>query len=63
MCTLQFVNIQSSFYLYIQKGSDFFNPFVPNAPSVYPLKTSENRKFSDVFRGVDKGCIGNEWVN
>ena len=26
----------------------FMNPFVPNAPSLYPLKTSENHK---VFRG------------
>ena len=36
------------------------NPFVPNAPFLYPLR------FSDVFRGgggVEKGCIGNEWVN
>ena len=33
-----------------------FNPFVLNAPFHYPLKTSENRK-------VEKGCIGNEWVN
>ena len=36
-----------------------FNPFVPNAPILYPLKTSENRK---VFQGVEKGCIGNKWV-
>ena len=28
------------------------NPFVPNAPFLYLLKISENRKvFSDVFRG------------
>ena len=32
------------------------NPFLPNAPCLYPLKTSENNK------GVDKGCIGKEWV-
>ena len=35
----------------------FFNPFVPNAPFLYLLKTSENRK------EVEKGCIGNKWVN
>ena len=30
----------------------YVNPFVPNAPSTYPLKESENRvRFSDVFRG------------
>ena len=28
-----------------------FNPFVPNAPFLYPLKILENLKFSDVFRG------------
>ena len=33
-----------------------FNQFVPSAPFLYPLKTSENRK------GVQKGCIGNKWV-
>ena len=32
-----------------------FNPFVPNAPFLYPLKTSENLT-------VGKGRIGNKWV-
>ena len=40
-----------------------FNPFVPDAPFFYPLKTSENRKVFWCFQGVEKGCIGNEWVN
>ena len=31
------------------------NPFVPNAPFLYPLKTSENRK-------VEKRCTGSKWV-
>ena len=35
----------------------FINPFVPNLPFLYPLKTSENRI------GVEKGYTGNEWVN
>ena len=39
------------------------NPFVPNAPFVYPLKTSENSKVFWCFQGVEKGYIGNEWVN
>ena len=43
-------------YLYV-------NPFVPNAPFLYPLKTSENQKVLRCFQGVEKGCIGNEWVN
>ena len=34
------------------------NRFVPNAPFLYPLKTSEN-----LFSGVQKGCIGYKWVN
>ena len=32
-----------------------FNPFVSIAPFLYSLKTS-------CFRGVVKGCIGNEWI-
>ena len=38
------------------------NPFVPNAPFLYPLNTSENRKVFSCFQGVEKGYIGNEWV-
>ena len=30
-------------------------------PFSNPLKTSENRKIF-CFQGVEKGCIGNEWV-
>ena len=33
-----------------------FNPFVPNAPFLYPLKTSEN------YTMVERGCTGNECV-
>ena len=39
-----------------------FNPFVPNAPFLYPLKTLENRKVFWCFQGVEKGCMKNEWV-
>ena len=39
-------------------------PSVPNTPFLYLLKTLENRvSFSNVFRGVEKGCIGDKWVN
>ena len=31
------------------------SPFVPNAPFLYPLTTC--------FERVEKGCIGNKWVN
>ena len=40
-----------------------FNIFVPNAPFLYLLKTSENLTAFLCFQGVEKGCIGNEWVN
>ena len=39
------INFNTTFLLYL-------NPFVPNAPFLYPLKTS----------GIEKGCIGNEWL-
>ena len=38
------------------------NPFVLNAPFLYPLETLENRKIFGCFQGVEKGCIGSEWV-
>ena len=34
------------------------NPFIPNVPFPYHLKTSENRKVFWCLQGVDKGCIG-----
>ena len=40
-----------------------FNPFVPNAHFLYFLKTSENRKDFWCFQGVEKGCIGDKWIN
>ena len=40
----------------------YLNQFVPNAPFLYPLKTSKNRKAFKYFQGEEKGCIGNEWV-
>ena len=43
--------------------SDVFNPFVSNAPILYSLKTSENRKVFWYIQGVEEGCIGNKWIN
>ena len=40
----------------------FINPLVPNVPFLYPLKTSENLTVFWCFQGVEKWCIGNEWV-
>ena len=38
---------------------DFLDPFSTNVPLLYPLKTSVNQRFSDVFRSWD---IGIKWV-
>ena len=48
--------------LNLKKVRGTIDPFVSNAPLLYPLKTSENRKVF-CFQGVEKGCIGNKWVN
>ena len=34
------------------------NPYSPNFTFLYPLKTSENRRFSDVFRGYSNVALG-----
>ena len=42
------------------------NPFVPNAPFLYPLKTSENltENLSFLMFSMGReGWIGNKWVN
>ena len=39
------------------------NLFVPNAPFLYPQKTSENLTVLLCFQEVEKGCIGKELVN
>ena len=33
------------------------SPFYPNVPFLYPLKTSENQSFFDVFRGYGNGTL------
>ena len=38
-------------------------PFIPNAPILYSLKASEIFTVFWCFQGVEKGCIGNKWVN
>ena len=50
--------------LYQQKDLDrinkeLINPFVPNAPFLYPQKT-ENPKVFWCFQEIDKGYIGNQ---
>ena len=51
----------SSQYILKWKCHWFLNPFVPSAPFLYPLKTSENRKGRE---WVEKVCIGtNGWAS
>ena len=38
------------------------NPFVPNAPFLYSLKTSENLTVFWCIHEVEKRCIGNKWI-
>ena len=48
-----------------KKGTDIFhlfNPFVPNPPFLYSLKTSENLTVYGYFQGVEKGSFGSKWV-
>ena len=39
------------------------NLFIPKAPFLYLLKISENHKLFGCFQGVEKGHIGNKWIN
>ena len=67
---LFFKNLNLLFLTHFQIFSDkflkiyikSFNPFVPNAPFLYPWKRQKTLPFSDVFRGVEKGHIEKEWV-
>ena len=45
------------------QSSLIINPFAPSAPFLYPLKTSEHLTVFWCFQGVEKGCIGDKWVN
>ena len=39
-----------------------FNPFIRNVHFLYPPKTSENQRFSDIFRGYKKGKLRSNGV-
>ena len=61
----QFLKNSYTFQLlsqYQKSGVYLFNSFLPNAPFIYPLKTSENLTVFWCFQEVEYGCIGNEWV-
>ena len=36
--------------------------FSSNVPLLYPLKTSENRKSSNIFRGYRSGTLIENWL-
>ena len=40
----------------------YVNPFAPNGPFLYSLKTPENITVFWCFQGLEKGCIGNKWI-
>ena len=62
-----FLQVNNDFYKTAKLGKIFIynniNRFVHNAPFLYLLKISENRKVFWCFQGVEKGCTGNKWVN
>ena len=43
--------------------SYYLNPYSPNVTFLYHLKTSENRRFSDVFRGNRNVTLGEYGLN
>ena len=50
-------NISISIFREIHSSLSSLNPFLINAPILYPLKTPENQRFSDVFRGYKIGTL------
>ena len=55
-------NLHLNSLIQIANLNALINPFIPNAPFLYPLKTPENRKVFSCDQWVEKGCIGNKWV-
>ena len=41
----------------------FLDPFAPNLPFLYTLKTWKNLTVFWCFQGVEKWCIGSKWVD
>ena len=56
MCKLVF-KLQNMCLFYLTWECFLFNPFQANVPFLCPMKTSENQRFSDVFRGYKKGTL------
>ena len=49
-------------HLAIQVETNAFNQLQTNAPFSYPLKTSEDLWFSDIFRGFKKATLVSNWL-
>ena len=60
---MNYIKYHQSYERQNLKEHSAFNPFVPNASSLYSLETTENLTVFWCFQGVEKGCFGNEWVN
>ena len=39
------------------------DPLCPSVPFLYPLKISENQRFSDIFMGYKKGTLERKGLN
>ena len=51
------------FHLYEKEsGVAFLTHLFPVNPFSTPWKHQKTVRFSDVFRGVEKGCIRSEWI-
>ena len=50
-------------YCGIPISNSNINPFSTKVPLLYPLKTFENRRFSDVFRGYRSGTLVENGLN
>ena len=60
---LKWLNFLYRSKLYAKQHPLFhINPFVPNIPFLYPLKTSENRKAFWYFQWLEKRCLWNKWI-
>ena len=45
-----------------QISRDTINPFKPSVALLFPLKMSENQRFSDAFSGCRNGTWGYNWL-
>ena len=62
MHSYKWIYLRQSLRKKLSLSKNLIKPFVPSAPFLYPLKTSETHKVFWCFPGLEKGCIGNEWV-